>query len=135
MIMFLDLDYQFEQYHSWKENENIFFQRKLENETAFDGIVKIYSLKASSEPLNELLQDKFFGDFFYATPQGIFLRLFEKKDSWPRTTVVFVDFEKITLVKILKTKSSWHIWTGTALGNNRHSINISPTESVEFEVR
>jgi hypothetical protein len=124
-------DYRFEQYHNWKENHNISFQRKLENETAFDGIIKIYSLKTNSGQLNELLENKFFGDFYYAAQTGVYLRMFDNKDSWPNTTLVFIDLRKITFAEILKTKSSWNIWTVNDLGNNKYSVAISPTESIE----
>jgi hypothetical protein len=52
-------DYRFEQYHNWKENRNISFQRKLENETAFDGIIKIYTLKTNSGQLMNFLKINF----------------------------------------------------------------------------
>ena len=124
-------DYRFEQYHDWKENNNISFQRKLENETAFDGIVKIYSLKTNSAQLNKLIENKYFGDFYYATPIGVFLRMFDDKNSWPNTTLIYIDLLKITFVEILKTKSSWAVWTVNDLENNKYSIAISPTESIE----
>jgi hypothetical protein len=127
-------DYRFEQYNNWKEDQNILFQRKLENETAFDGIVKIYSLKTSSKQLNEILVNKFFGDFYYSTPSGVFLRMFENKDSWPNTTLVFLDFKNVSLEKILKTKSSWNVWTAKDLGKSKYLIAISPKENVEFTV-
>jgi hypothetical protein len=46
------------------ENNLIQLERKLENETAFDGIVKIYSLKSNISELNKLLLNKYFGDLF-----------------------------------------------------------------------
>jgi hypothetical protein len=126
-------DYRFEQYLSWEENQNISFQRKLENETAFDGIVKIYSVKTNSDLLNKLLENKFFGDFYYASETGIFLRMFDNKESWPNTTLIFIDLKKITLTEVLKTKSSWNVWNAKDLGHSKYSIAISPTETVEFE--
>ncbi len=50
-------NYQFEDYNYWSENNLIQLERKLENETAFDGIVKIYSLKSNISELNKLMLD------------------------------------------------------------------------------
>jgi len=99
-------DYRSEQYHYWKENQNTSFQRKLENETAFDGIVKIYSLRTNSKELDQILENKFFGDFYYPTEKGVFLRMFRDKESWPNTTLVFIDLKRITMKELLKTDSS-----------------------------
>ena len=41
----------------------ITIERKLEYQTAFDGIVKVYSLKSNKKELNQILKDKYFGDF------------------------------------------------------------------------
>jgi hypothetical protein len=54
------------------ENNLIQLERKLENETAFDGIVKIYSLKSNISELNKLLLNKYFGDFIHYSESGVF---------------------------------------------------------------
>ena|SRR5690606_22881497 len=126
-------NYSCENFRFWIEVNSIRFERKLENETAFDGIVKIYSLKTNNQILNKILEKKVFGDFFCATSHGIFLRMFRNKDSWPKTTLVYIDFMSMTFKEIQKTKSSWDVWTGYDLGNEKYSIAISPTETIEYQ--
>ena len=126
-------DYTFEKYNSWQQHNNITFQRKLENETAFDGIVKIYSVKTNSEKINKLLEKKFYGNFFHPTKSGVFLREFGNKHSWPITTLVFIDLIKFTSATILKTRSSWNVWTARNLGDEKYSIAISPVENIEYQ--
>ncbi|HTN00046.1 MAG TPA: hypothetical protein VL088_14920 [Pedobacter sp.] len=126
-------DYRFEKYNNWQENNDITFRRKLENETAFDGIVKIYSLKTNSDKINKLLEKKFFGNFYHPTKSGVFLRQFEHKDSWPITNLIFIDLVKITSTNIIKTDSSWNVWTAANLEDEKYAIAISPDENIEYQ--
>ena len=57
------------------------FERKLENETAFDGVVKIYSLKSNNNELNKLLNGKLFGDFIFPSKIGEYYRLIDNRKS------------------------------------------------------
>jgi len=59
----MQFNYRSEKYNTFTEINGVTFKRKLENETAFDGIVKIYSIETSSDKLNQLLKGKFFGNF------------------------------------------------------------------------
>jgi hypothetical protein len=108
------------------------FERKLENETAFDGVVKIYSLISNNKELNILLEGKLFGDFIFPSDTGIFLRMFKSKTSWPNTKLIHVNLDKYSFDEIIDTNSSWNLWTGNNLGYGNFSINISPTEVVEY---
>jgi len=126
-------NYQFEDYNYWSENNLIQLERKLENETAFDGIVKIYSLKSNINQLNKLLLNKYFGDFIHYSESGVFLRMFDNKNSWPKTSLIYVDFKNYNLTEVKKTNSSWNVWSVNDLGNRKYSIEINPTEKIEFE--
>ena len=113
---------------------DITFDRKLEYETAFDGVVKIYSLKTDNSNLNSKLDGKYFGNFIHFAENGVFIRMFKSKKSWPKTILVYLDFktEKLTIIK--KINSSWNIWYGKDLGQGKHSIEIKPTEKVEYQI-
>jgi len=111
----------------------ITFERKLEYETAFDGVVKIYSLQTNNQNLNLNLSDKYFGDFVHITENGVFLRMFKSKKSWPKTRLVFMDFRNNKLTIIKKTNSSWNVWKGIDMGNGKHFIEIKPTEIIEHQ--
>lgn len=126
-------NYLSEKYHFFSEINSVCFERKLENETAFDGIVKIYSLKTNIENINKKLDGHFFGDFIYSTEKGVFLRKFDHKDSWPISTLIHLDLINLTATEINRNNSSWNIWTGKNLENGKFSIKISPTESIEFQ--
>ncbi|KGO93542.1 hypothetical protein [Flavobacterium subsaxonicum] len=130
----MKLDYSSEKYITWVTLRSIYFERKLENETAFDGIVKIYSVKTNDLSLNETLKGKYFGSFFFPTESGFFLRMFNSKNSWPKTTLVYLNLKDLNLVKIDTNRSSWNLWTGVNLGNGKYSINISPSKSLEYIV-
>ena len=110
----MKLNYISEKYQIWTEINSVIFERKLENETAFDGIVKIYSLKTNVKNISQKLNGKFFGDFFYPTEKGVFLRMFDNKDSWPKTTLIYVDFINLTVTEINRNNSSWNVWKGKA---------------------
>ena len=127
-------NYDSEKYIEWLKTGLITFERKLEYETAFDGIVKIYSLKTDNLNLNSQLNGKYFGNFLHLAENGVFLRMFKRKKSWPKTRLVYLNFktEKLSIIK--KTKSSWDIWYGKDLGNGKHSIEIKPTEKIEYQI-
>jgi hypothetical protein len=127
-------NYSSENYHFFSEINSVCFERKLENETAFDGIVKIYSLKTNIENINQKLDGHFFGDFIYSIERGVFLRKFDNKDSWPISTLIYLDLLNFTVTEVNKNNSSWNIWKGKNLENGKFSIEISPTESVEFQI-
>ena len=126
-------DYKSEPYKLFDEINFISFEKKLENETAFDGIVKIYSLKTNNEIVNRNFKGKFFGEFFFKTENGVFLRMFENEDSWPKSTLIFLNLNNFEINLINRNKSSWNIWSVKDFGNGKYSIEISPTESVEFQ--
>ena len=128
----MKFNYASENYKFWITLKFINFKRKLENETAFDGIVKIYRLSTSDTKLNVLLTDKLFGDFVFPSDKGIFLRMFLSKSSWPNTKLVHIDLDNYTFYEIIETNSSWNLWTGNNLGYGKYSINISPTEKIEY---
>jgi len=130
----MQFNYIFERYHSFTEINGITFKRKLKNQTAFDGIIKIYSMKTSSTKLTQMLKGKFFGNFFYSCGRGIFLRMFNGIESWPNTSLIFIDLEDMTLVTIKKTDSSWNVWTANCLGDGKYSISISPEQNIEYQI-
>ncbi len=129
---FMKLNYNSEKYEFWTSMKSTNFERKLENETAFDGIVKIYSLKSNDTKLNTLFDGKYFGDFIFLSDTGIFLRMFKSKTSWPNTKLIHIDLDNYSLDEVIDTSSSWNIWTANDLGYGKFTINISPTEKVEY---
>lgn len=59
--------------------------------------------------------------------------MFDNKDSWPKTTLIYLNFINSTVTKINRNNSSWNVWKGKNLENGKYSIEISPTESIEFK--
>ena len=130
----MKLNYTKEKYEYWADFYSVSFKRKLENETAFDGIVKIYSLKTDYEGLNQILNGHYFGNFIFPTENGVFLRMFDNKDSWPNTTLVHLNLKIFQLEYLNHNNSSWNVWVGNKLENGSYSIAISPTESLKFRI-
>jgi hypothetical protein len=130
----MNSNYKSEIYRPWLSINLVKLERKLVNETAFDGIVKIYALRCHDQKINELLEDKYFGDFIHPSNTGIFLRMFISKNSWPITKLIYIDFETASFKELQKTNSSWNVWTGTDLGNDKHSIEISPSEKINVQI-
>ena len=130
--IFMKLNYSTEKYEFWETLKFTNFERKLENETAFDGIIKIYSLTSNNKELNKLLDGKLFGDFIFPSDTGIFLRMFKSKSSWPNTKLVHIDLDNYSIDEITDTNSSWNLWTGNNLGYGKFAINISPTKTIEY---
>jgi hypothetical protein len=128
----MKLNYSAEEYKFWVNFWFTTFERKVQKETAFDGIVKIYSLKSDNDQLNKLIKDKLFGDFIFPSDRGIFLRMFKSKSSWPNSKLIHIDLEKYIVDEIVETSSSWNLWTGNNLGYGRFAINISPKEMIEY---
>jgi hypothetical protein len=128
----MKLNYTQEKYEYWAQFKLVSFKRKLENETAFDGIVKIYSLKTVNEDLNQLLNGRFFGDFNYPAEDGVFLRMFDNKDSWPKTSLIYLNVKSFSMEYLNHNSSSWNVWVGNKLENGFYSIEISPNEILKF---
>ncbi len=126
--------YNFEIYRFWLTVSNITFDRKLEYESGFDDILKIYSLRTNNRDLNKELSEKFFGNFIYFAKNGVFLRMFKSKKSWPKTRLVYLNFVTNKLSVIKKTNSSWDVWFGKDLGNGIHAIEINPMETIEVRL-
>ena len=131
----MKLNYKTEQYTEWTKAGLITLERKLESETAFDGVVKIYSLKTNNPNLNSNLAEKYFADFIHHAKNGIFLRMFKSKNSWPKTRLIYIDFENYELIIIKKTSSSYTFWKSTDLGNEKHTFEIKPHEKIEYEIK
>src|SRR5688572_22347918 len=81
------------------------------NETAFDGIVKIYSIKADNDRINKIINGLFFGKLGEPTSNGILLRLFKNKDSSPITSLTHLNIGDVELTVIKESKSSYEAWT------------------------
>ena len=128
------LDYKLEKYHHWVSLPLVKLERKLQYETAFDGIVKIYNVRSDNEKVNLLFENNFFGDFVHSSNTGAFFRMLTNKKSWPMTVLIYIDFDTASLTEIKKTNSSWNIWTGIDLGYGKHSIKISPSEKIEHQI-
>jgi hypothetical protein len=125
-------DYRKEPNKYWLTTLGVTFKRKLENETAFDGIVKIYSLATNNDKINKTLDGFFFGNFGVATLNGILLRKFRNKDSWPETILAHLNTSTGELKDIKESKSSYENWTASKLSVGKYEIRLSPTETVEF---
>lgn len=120
-------------FEEWENFHGITFFRKLELETAFDGIVKVYSLKTDDDKTNELLKGLFFHRFAFQTESGVLLRQFQDKKSWPKTKLVHLNLELHKLKVIKETNSSYDTWTVDYLGDDKLLIGISPNEQIEYE--
>lgn len=131
---FMQPEYESEIHKPWVNLPLLTVERKLENEDAFDGAVKIYTLRTNSEKVNDLIRNKFFGDFIHVSNTGAFFRLFNNKVCWPRTKLVYIDFDIPSLILLRKTNSSWLEWKGIDLGDGKHSIEISPKKKFEFKI-
>ncbi|MEP4531625.1 MAG: hypothetical protein ABJ004_00975 [Cyclobacteriaceae bacterium] len=127
-------DYSKTTYELWSEVNGVTFERKLAYETAFDGVVKIYTLRTNNEQVNKLLEGHYFGEFGYPTSKGMLLRKFKSKTSWPKTRIVHLNLVTNELTEIKRTNSSWNIWTAKKLDELNYSVSISPTETVELEI-
>lgn len=130
----MKLNYETEKYSEWTKAGLIAFERKLEYETAFDGVVKVYSLRTNNPNLSSKLEGIFFADFIHFAENGVFLRMFKNKKSWPKTRLVYIDFAKYKLKVIKKTSSSYTYWKSTDLGNGKHTFEIKPTEKIEYVI-
>jgi hypothetical protein len=125
-------DYTKETYKDWLTAHGTTFKRKLENETAFDGIVKIYSIKTDNDKLNKITDGLFFGKLGEQTDNGILLRLFKNKDSWPKTSLTHLNIRDGELTVIKESKSSYETWTVINRGHGQFEIQLSPTETIKF---
>jgi hypothetical protein len=125
-------DYTKETYQDWLTIHGTNFKRKLENETAFDGIVKIYSIKTDDDKINKILDGLFFGKLGEPTDNGILLRLFKNKDSWPKTSLTHLNIRDGELTVIKESKSSYETWTVIDSGHGQFQVQLSPTETIKF---
>ncbi len=98
--------YSNEKYLEWENINTTIISRKLENETCFDRIVKIYSLRTNKTEINKLLENNYFGEFIYIGKDEIFLRMFKTKNSWPNTILVKLNLKSCKTEIIRKTNSS-----------------------------
>ena len=125
-------NYAKETYKDWLTVHGIRFLRKLENETAFDGIVKIYSIKSDNDEINKIINGLFFGKLGEPTDSGILLRLFKNKHSWPTTSLTHLNIRDGELTLIKESKSSYDTWTIIDKGHGQFQIRLSPTDTIEF---
>jgi hypothetical protein len=77
-------NYESEKYNILTMANDIAFDRKLEYETSFDGVVKISRLKTANQNLNSQLNRKNYRGFFHFAQNGVFLRMFNCTASLPR---------------------------------------------------
>lgn len=127
--------YSNEKYLEWENINSTIISRKLENETCFDGIVKIYSLRTNKTEINKLLENKYFGSFIFIGNDEIFLRMFKTKNSWPNTILVKLNLESCEIEIIRKTNSSWENWKAEYLGNGDYKFELKPTEIINYKVQ
>jgi hypothetical protein len=120
-------------FEEWENFKGTTFFRRLEFETAFDGIVKVYSLQTDNDRINELLKGLFFHRFAYQTKSGVLLRQFKDKKSWPKTRLVHLNLDLCNLLVIKKTRSSYDSWTVDNLGEDKLLITLSPNEQIKYE--
>jgi len=115
---------------NWFVVNDLVFERKLIHSTGFDLLVKIFAIKTNNEKLNEILEGKYFGDFYYLTNQGIFLRKFKYKRSWPTTRLVHLDFEKNLVIEKLKTRSNHLDWTIKSIDDKTFEIDTKKEQRI-----
>ena len=117
----------------WADFHGFHFEREVVYETAFDNIVKVYSLKTDDAKLNDLLQDKYFHDFSFPTKRGVLLRQYVSKTSWPATKLVHLDLLKFKIKIVQKTKSSYNRWEAASKSSDLIEVHLSPEEIVIFK--
>ena len=121
-----------EPYKEWLTTHGIVFKRKLENETAFDGIVKIYSITTDNDTIKQTLCGLYFGNLGVPTLSGILLRQFRNKNSWPKTILTHLNLSTGDLKVLKESKSSYDMWTVKEFDRGKYEIRLSPTETVEY---
>lgn len=125
-------DYSREKYSEWEIINSLIISRKLENETCFDGIVKIYSLRTNRKELNKVLENNYFGSFIHIANGEIFLRMFKTKNSWPNTILVKLNLISCEIEIIRKTNSSWESWKAEYLETGEHKFELQPAEIINY---
>ena len=120
-------------FEEWENFKGTTFLRRLEFETAFDGIVKVYSLQTDDDKINKLLKGLFFHRFAFQTQSGVLLRQFHDKKSWPKTKLVHLNLDSHNLKVIKETNSSYDTWTVDYLGEDKLLVRLSPNEQIEYE--
>lgn len=126
-------DYSQEKYSEWENINSTVLSRKLQNETCFDGIVKIYSLRTNQTELNKVLENKYFGSFIHIRKDDIFLKMFKTKNSWPNTILVRLNIESCELEIIRKTNTSWESWKAEYIENGEYKFELQPTEIIIYK--
>ena len=117
-------------YVNWLKINDLVFERKLVHSTGFDLLVKIFEIKTNNESLNKVLTENYFGDFYSITNQGIFLRKFKSKRSWPTTRLSYLDFKENILIEKLKTRSSHLDWTVKSIDSTTFEIDTKKEKKI-----
>jgi len=114
----------------WFDSKNLIFERKIIYSTGFDLMIKLFEIKSNDTEINELLANKYFGDFYFLTSNGIFLRKFKSKGSWPKTRLVYLDLLNLKMFDKLKTRSSYLDWTIKSINNNTYEIDTKKEKRI-----
>jgi len=104
-------------------------ERKIIAETGFDGCIKFYHLRTEDMKINELLQEKIFGEFHWEKDFGIFLRQFDSPNDWPISFLVFIDTGNFTFNRLRKVNSAWPEWKYEGINENDFNIIIEYTNA------
>ena len=117
-----------EDWTNWIENDKRGIQRKIFAETGFDGIIKFYRLKFRNAELNDLVNNRCFGTFFYEINDKIFLREFKSPNQWPKSFLTAINKSDNTISRIKLIPSSWTDWKIESINDYEFNIITHPAD-------
>ena len=93
-------------------NENTFrIDKKLVASAGSDNRTKFLQLRSNDQKLNEIVVNRFWGNFLCRISTGILLREFKSPNDWPKSQLLFIDIEKYTTEVLADSQSSFSNWT------------------------
>jgi hypothetical protein len=95
---------------------NRMFERKLMHMMGFDGKIHLFEIRTNDAPLDALLNNQLFLDFYTEIKDGVFLRQIRAPEDWPQTTLVFLNVAKRKLAEVVRSNSSsigWSVYNQT----------------------
>ncbi|QIE58729.1 hypothetical protein G5B37_03870 [Rasiella rasia] len=112
----------------WIESGNREIHRKIFAETGFDGVIKFYKLKFKNNTLNDLVDKRCFGTFFFETNENIFLREFKSPNQWPKSFLTVINKSDNTINRIKIISASWTDWVIESINDKEFNIITHPAD-------
>ncbi len=114
----------------WIKNGNREIHRKNFAETGFDGLIKFYKIKFKNDDLNNLVEDKSFGVFYFEINHLIFLREFKTPNQWPKSYLSVINKSNNTISRLKLVSSSYTDWKVESI--NQSEFNIITIDNKEY---